>query len=695
MENKRKTNKIIFRRTFLNRAVILISVLLLMASCNEGVQLYVSPDGNDADAGVVNKPLRTLEGARKDVRAMRTAYPGKKVTVYFKDGIYPLEQTVRLTAEDSGSEQAPVVYRAMKGETPIFTGGKALTQWTRLKDAPELERLAPPVRDKIYVSDLAVAGVTDFGDPTGIGQRPELICNGQLQTLTRWPDKGFVKAGAVRGEKVLKSAYSLTWNAVYGTDAEGVVFEYLDDYQDRWAQEDDIRLGGYWCWDWQDEYQKVARWDAGTRTVRLGEPYHGYGYRDSLRYFGLNLFCEINRPGNWYLNRSTGKLYWYPPEGVEPEKAEVSLTCFNAPFMVELKDCEYITFEGLTFREGRGSAVGIAGGTHNLLSDCCIERFGMDGVHINGGTYHGVTGCSLSDFGHGGINITGGDRKTLTPCEHFVEHTIVENFSLFQRTYAPAVYMDGCGIRVAHNRFRYSSSSAISIAGNDFVIEYNEISRVVEESDDQGGLDTPSIFDPSQRGVVIRYNRWSDIAGGTRHSAAGVRFDDMISGMLVYGNLFERCGVPRHSGVQIYFGGVQIHGGKDNRIENNVFYECTYAVTFSTWGEKRWLQALDGEITRKKIYSDVDINSEIYLQKYPELKDIRLNVDVNSVTDNLMVSCKQMFRDLKDNKAHNNTELEAGGKPVETFCTKEELAKYGLRPIPVDEIGPKKNRWIH
>ena len=659
----------------------LTAALILLTSCSDEVKLYVSPSGNDTDRGTMDKPLQTLEGAQKAVRLAKIGHPGKKITVYFQGGIYPLERAVRLTADDSGSEHAPVVYKAVEGELPVFTGGKALKHWTKPTGASELEKLTSLIKDKIYVCDLAAAGIIDYGDPTDAGQRPDLICNRQLQTLARWPNEGFVRAGKVKGETALPKTYI----ADHGTK-EGV-FEYLDACQDRWAEEEDVRLGGYWYWDWKDEFQKVALWDREARIVRLGEPYHGYGYRDSLRYFGLNLFCEIDQPGEWYLNRSTGKLYWYPPDGVNPEKAEVSLSCFRDSFMLELNDCAYVTFEGLTFHEGRGSAVRITDGTHNLLSDCRMERFGRDGIHINGGTHHGVTGCFLSTFGHGGFRISGGDRKTLTPCEHFVEHTVVENFSLFQRTYEPAIHLDGCGMRIAGNRFRNSSSSAMRLEGNDFIIEYNEVSRVVNESDDQGGIDV--FYNPSYRGIVIRYNRWSDIAGGTRHGAAGIRFDDMISGMQVYGNLFERCGAG-------HFGGVQIHGGKENRIENNVFYECPYAVSFSPWGEQRWLQILDSEVIRKKIYSDVDINSEIYLTKYPELQYIRLNADVNSITDNLMISCTQMFYYLRDNQTvGNNTALEAGGRPVEAFCTKEELAKYGLQPIPVEQIGPKKNRWIN
>ena len=58
---------------------------------------------------------------------------------------------------------------------------------------------------------------------------------------------------------------------------------------------------------------------------------------------------------------------------------------------------------------------------------------------------------------------------------------------------------------MSHNRFRHSSSSALRVEGNEHVIEYNEISDVVNESDDQGGLDM--WYNLSYQGNIIRYNR--------------------------------------------------------------------------------------------------------------------------------------------------------------------------------------------
>ena len=103
------------------------------------------------------------------------------------------------------------------------------------------------------------------------------------------------------------------------------------------------------------------------------------------------------------------------------------------------------------------------------------------------------------------------------------------------------------------------------VEGNDHLIELNAIRHVVQESDDQGGLDMWG--NPLYRGVVFRWNRWSDIRGGTLCGAAGIRLDDMISGVSIYGNIFERCGA-------VHFGGVQIHGGKDNLVDGNFFLDC-------------------------------------------------------------------------------------------------------------------------
>ena len=296
-----------------------------------GVGFYIAPDGFDGNTGSQENPFQSLERAKEAVRTQLKETPGKSIIVNIKGGLYHLESPVVFTSEDSGSRDLPVVYKAADGERPIFTGSVELEKWQPLSNQEKLDLLPASAKEKVYVTDLNAAGIRDFGDPTDIGKRPDLYCDGQLQTLSRWPNQGFTTAGQVKGNTALPPTYV----SKHGT-AEGI-FEYTSKNQDRWAKESDVRLGGYWYWDWSDEYQKVDKVDTDSRTLYLREPYHSYGYKDNLMYFGLNLFCEIDTPGEWYLDRSDGLLYWFPPVGVNPNQAKVTLSVFNAPFMVEMK----------------------------------------------------------------------------------------------------------------------------------------------------------------------------------------------------------------------------------------------------------------------------------------------------------------------------------------------------------------------
>ena len=664
------------------RWLLFVLGLFLITSCSQKNNIYISASGNDSNDGTKGHPLLTIAKAQELVQTMQKQKPGEPIIVNIRGGVYSLNNAMLFNAMDTDSGKTPVVYRAYKNEEPVFTGSRTLQNWQVLKDENKLSLLDPAVKGEIYVTDLSKAGITDFGDPVVDGNRPDLVCNDQLQTLARWPNSEFTRSGEIRGKTAMPLGYTKERRMQEG------IFEYLDDRQDRWAQEKEPCAEGYWYWDWKEEYQKIDKIDPVKNTIYLQEPYHNYGYKDSLRYYGVNLFCEIDQPTEWYLDRSESKLYWYPPEGINPEQAKVTLTVFNALYMVEIKNVKNLTLQGLTFLESRGNGILIKGGENCLIADCRLERFGNEGIHIDGGTGHGIQGCFLNSFGNGGVVLDGGDRRTLTPSGTFVENTVIENFSLFRRTYEPAILVNGCGHRMSHNRFRHSSSSALRVEGNEHVIEYNEISDVVNESDDQGGLDM--WYNLSYQGNIIRYNRWTDINGKDGIcGSAGVRLDDMISGVLIYGNVFENCG-------SVIFGAVQVHGGKENTIENNLFYDCYAAYSFTSWTKERWLGHFDRPVTQKRLYEEVDINSPLYQQRYPVLRDINANLNVNTVQNNLVVDCNQeIIRDEdRVNRYKNNTTIQADGKSIKDLCNKDVLKQYGLQPIPLNEMGPHNNKWI-
>jgi len=639
-----------------------------LAALPEPAAVFHVADGGATPAagdGSEAKPFRSLAQARHAIRALKKANDGKLpkggVRVAVRGGVYPVRDTFELTAEDSGTAEAPVVYQARAGETPVFDGGVRIPAWRPISDAALREKLDPAIRARVVEADLKALGVKDLGDATDLRLRPELYCDGVPQTLARWPNEGFVKTGDVVGKEAK--------------------FHYANDRPSRWLDEPDVRLYGYWFWDWFEQFQKVASIDPATRTFTLAPPRSQYGYRKGQRYYAVNIFRELDQPGEWYLDRRTGMVYWLPPDGVEPSKAATTLSVLDRPF-VALEGVEHVVLLGLSFQDGRGNGIQVDGGSDCLVAGCTLRRLGGDAIVVAGGLRHGIFGCTMHTLGCGGARVAGGDLKTLSPGGHVVENCTVFDISRTKRTYTPAVHLDGCGNRIAHNLFERIPSSAMRIEGNDQLIELNLIRHVVEESDDQGGLDMWG--NPLYRGAVIRWNRWSDITGGTHCGAAGVRLDDMISGVTVQGNVFERCGA-------LLFGAVQIHGGKENLVDGNLFLDCPAGVSFSRWGEKRWLASIERFLKQA--------GDPIYLARYPDLARLKAAPDVSFVCRNVLVRCKTAL--LRDGGVERTALNLTADQPLDLNSLLDERALDGnplfrralFERIPLSEIGPYPHPW--
>ncbi|MGE5297292.1 MAG: hypothetical protein ACM3VT_20910, partial [Solirubrobacterales bacterium] len=183
-------------RTMVNhdysRKAATIGVLLLgfaMVLCGRcgATEFFVSPQGDDAQAGTKDRPFKTLEAARD---AARKADHSQEITIWLKGGAYERQQPLQLTAKDSGRPGKLVTYRACPGEEVRIVGGRQITAWQFVADEAVLKRLAPEARDKIVCADLKAAGVVDYGQVKGGGL--ELFFDDKPMTLARWPNEGFV-----------------------------------------------------------------------------------------------------------------------------------------------------------------------------------------------------------------------------------------------------------------------------------------------------------------------------------------------------------------------------------------------------------------------------------------------------------------------------------------------------------------------
>ena len=548
------------------------------------VTYFVAPGGSDAQEGSIKKPFATLERARDAIRAQKTRdeLPPGGVTVYLRGGTYPVTNTFTLTDIDSGNVGAPVVYRAWQDEKPVFDGGFRVRGFKKVQDAAVLARLPPEARSKVRVADLKAQGYASFDAQKSYGYglnnktMRELYQDGKPLQVARWPNTGTLKTGAV-------------------LDSTNRVFTFTADRMSRWTQAADPMANGYWYHLWAVCAVPVAI-NAAEGTITLKERPGGYGIREDHPFYVLNLLEEIDQPGEWYLDRVSGLLYVWPVK--HPWFSRLVVSRWDQPF-INAQHVQEVVFQGLTFEYGQQHGLVLNECVNVTVAGCVIRRLGGTALTALQSANLKVYGNLLHTLGHTGMHIGGGNRKNLTSGQLVIENNDVGDFGRCSRTYNPAVLLEGCGARVAHNHFHHAPSSAMRIEGNDHLVEFNQVDHVVQESDDQGGIDMWG--NPSYRGVVIRFNRWQDIGGGEIPCGqAGIRFDDAISGILVYGNLFERTSNG-------HFGGVQIHGGQNNIIDNNVFVGCRYGISFSSWGQKRWEEYLQRSHIQNLLYTDVNI----------------------------------------------------------------------------------------
>jgi len=454
--------------------------------------LFVSPDGNDSWSGrlaepnqvMTDGPFATLERARDSIRALRRdGIHGGGVTVYLRGGIYLREASFMLTAEDGGTEESPIVYCAYDGEEVRLVGGRQVNGFEEVTDPAVLARLEESARGHVLQADLRSQGITNYGDLQRCGfgcpilpSSLELFFQDRPMQLARWPNHNWTKIVAVPNGQ------------------DGGTFVYEGDRPSQWTDVEDVWVHGYWIYDWADTYERVKAIDVDSREITTYEPHGAYGYTVGQRYYFPNVLEELDEAGEWYLDRKSGILYFWPPTPAMEGKAFVST--LEEP-IVSIQNISYVGPRGLTFECTRGSAISMVGGSHNLIFGCTFRNIGdvavcigagLEGVYNElyentawnriGGSDNGVVGCTIYETGEGGIILGGGDRKELVPAHNFVVNNIIHDYQRIARTYRPAIAIDGVGNRIAHNLIYDSPHSAIILHGNDHLIELNEIHHV-------------------------------------------------------------------------------------------------------------------------------------------------------------------------------------------------------------------------
>ncbi|MFG1694242.1 hypothetical protein [Nonomuraea sp. NPDC049309] len=278
--------------------------------------IVVAPTGaenaDDSGPGNAAKPLATLQEAQRRARA--AAAEGRDVTVELLDGTYRLTEPLRFGAADSGRKGRVVTWKAARGAKPVLSGARPVTGWT----------LDDPGKG-VYKAQVG----TD-------ADSRQLYVDGALAQRARI--------------ELPRDSITLTATGFTLDDPD---LAYLADLPDQQRIELQAKLS------FTNRFAPVQR-ISGT-TVVMQQPAwdnNTFGYdtiQSPLRtptFYLQNSLAFLDEPGEWYLDRSSGTVYYKPLPGQDMSSAKVELPRLET--LLEIggtydEPARNLRFEGLTF----------------------------------------------------------------------------------------------------------------------------------------------------------------------------------------------------------------------------------------------------------------------------------------------------------------------------------------------------------
>lgn len=546
-------------------------MLLLPQMSMAAVTMHVSPTGKDAASGDKTAPVATIGKAMELARARR-GDDRAGYRLILRGGTYYLPQMIQFGPQDSGTAKAPTEIVAYPGETVRLVAGRRLTGWQ-------------PWQGNILQLDLKTLGLE------GAVFR-QLFCNRQRQVMARTPNHD--PADPHNGQ----------WAYVEAAVEKGSskVFRFAPGDMQAWQNMSQAEVFLYHSYNYYNTIVPLVSVDPEQRLARLGQnTYDEIKGEGAERYYVQNVLEELDAPGEWYLDRKTSVVYFYPPAG-PAGLVEVPLHEHVVHFTA---GAEYVTVRGLTLEVSEGGAVHAQDASHCRIVGCKIGHCGVGkeiggwgpwedqcGIGLFGGTDNGAIGNDVYDTGGHGVKLAGGDRKTLTPAGNFAENNHIRHTGVYWAQGCGA-RLEGVGNRFSRNTVHDCPRMAVIFGGNDNIIEYNHLYDLNRETCDTGAIYTGGRDWLTPWGSVIRYNYLHDIGGYGRKEGKwvapefswGIYLDDNSNGCNVIGNIV----------VGGYWGGIHLHNAHDSLIENNIIVNSAkQQVHLNGWvkGSGAWANSL-------------------------------------------------------------------------------------------------------
>ncbi len=578
--------------------------ICLLTGCATPVRtVFVSPGGNDSNTGSQTKPFATLPRAMAAVREIHAAMkrsetPAGPIKVVLRGGNYELREPVVFTPDDSGSVESPVTYTSFDGETAVLSGGERLAgTWRQTPGKPYWQVEIPRACDggRVFYS---------------------LFVNGQSRERTRTPNWG---------QKVLRAE-----GREPGGDPRQALRYFQGDVKPSWSNPTDIDV--VLLCSWTPTIHRIKEIVPEKRAIRF---YSGHFrtvdfWERNFRYYLSNVFEALDEPGEWYLNRKTGILYYYPMPGEDMSKAEVIVPVLKSRMITFEGDLsggrfiENLHFKNLAFRHIDGdmdkyngmyrqghmfltSAIVARGLRNSSFESCELSQLGEYAMELADGCRNvAVRQCHIWDLGAGALQLGVTDLGTLksqvntnapvddvTQGERYVRDLVIDNNCIHRL----GTIWHGCYGIV--NRF----ASCTRITHNDmFDMHWDAV-----------GLDARWGWkgEKYSYGNVVAYNHLHHLGLRYHTDAAGIYQFGPLDTHIHHNLIHDVVAYPYICG---YAGIYLDEQSRKAMVENNLVYKTDWYAYFQHMGIENTFRnnigafARNGFIGRHGVYSDPGTN---------------------------------------------------------------------------------------
>ncbi len=537
-------------------------------------ELYVSPDGDDENSGEKDSPFKTVKRAKEEIAKINDAMEGD-IVVNFASGYYYLPETEYFTKEHGGKNGYDVIFRGEEGENkPIIGGGVKVTGWEQTETPEIFKAQLDSVEDTrtLYINGYAAQRARSKYRYTGI---------------EHWQAEG----------------------SPYESDG----FTVSKHNFPKFSKPEDLELS--WKMLWTKQRMPVAdiiENDDDTYTVVMDQPYWNIGRtslamfsRPTIDYYAVagdrtaqhahryyiieNAIELLDEPGEFYFDKETRTIYYYPffEEDMETAEAYVGTTEMMMKFNGENKNdkLKNLVFDNLSFRHGAWNELSKTGkrtgqadkycDAPNQLSEVSGGAMVPAQIQFNFADNIRITNCEFMNMGSGAVSMVDGVTNVLFEGNIFrdISGTGIIISSWDHGKYITNDMEKPSNVVIRNNMFRRPSNEltdtcGISIYYADNISITNNYMKDVPYTGITAGwgwatnVGTPEV---GCSNVDISYNRFENVMMATSDGGAVYTLGNMVNTM-VSNNYINYA---RYGNGGIYFdNGTSYATAKDNVVLN-------------------------------------------------------------------------------------------------------------------------------